>query len=88
MTGEPAAAGQRQPRRSMKARAVKPAQKVWRAQFQSCQKTYGPGRSGGGSTSAGPAPVYGTPGNVGPVVKGDVLVGRIEGLPELSVRIV
>ncbi len=30
----------------------------------------------------------GTPENVGPVVKGDVLVGRIDGLPELSVRIV
>ena len=30
----------------------------------------------------------GTPENVGPVVKGDLLVGRIDGLPELSVRIV
>ena len=30
----------------------------------------------------------GTPENVGPVVKGDVLLGRIDGLPELSVRIV
>ena len=30
----------------------------------------------------------GTPENVGPVVKGDVLVGHIDGLPELSVRIV
>jgi fumarylpyruvate hydrolase len=30
----------------------------------------------------------GTPENVGPVVKGDVLLGHIDGLPELSVRIV
>ena len=30
----------------------------------------------------------GTPENVGPVVKGDALVGHIDGLPELSVRIV
>ena len=30
----------------------------------------------------------GTPENVGPVVKGDVLVGHIDGLPELQVRIV
>jgi fumarylpyruvate hydrolase len=30
----------------------------------------------------------GTPENVGPVVKGDVLVGQIDGLPALSVRIV
>jgi len=30
----------------------------------------------------------GTPENVGPVVRGDLLVGRIDGLPELSVRIV
>jgi 2-keto-4-pentenoate hydratase/2-oxohepta-3-ene-1,7-dioic acid hydratase in catechol pathway len=30
----------------------------------------------------------GTPENVGPVVKGEVLVGHIDGLPELSVRIV
>ena len=30
----------------------------------------------------------GTPENVGPVVKGDVLVGHIDGLPDLSVRIV
>ena len=30
----------------------------------------------------------GTPENVGPVVKGDLLVGRIDGLPELSVRII
>ncbi len=30
----------------------------------------------------------GTPENVGPVVKGDLLVGRIDGLPELSIRIV
>ena len=30
----------------------------------------------------------GTPENVGPVVKGDLLVGHIDGLPELSVRIV
>ena len=30
----------------------------------------------------------GTPENVGPVVPGDVLVGHIDGLPELMVRIV
>jgi fumarylpyruvate hydrolase len=30
----------------------------------------------------------GTPENVGPVVKGDVLLGKIDGLPDLSVRIV
>ena len=30
----------------------------------------------------------GTPENVGPVDKGDLLVGHIDGLPELSVRIV
>jgi 2-keto-4-pentenoate hydratase/2-oxohepta-3-ene-1,7-dioic acid hydratase in catechol pathway len=30
----------------------------------------------------------GTPENVGPVVRGDVLLGRIEGLPDLSIRIV
>jgi len=30
----------------------------------------------------------GTPENVGPVVKGDVLLGQIDGLPQLSVRIV
>ena len=30
----------------------------------------------------------GTPENVGPVVRGDLLVGRIDGLPDLSVRIV
>ena len=30
----------------------------------------------------------GTPENVGPVVKGDVLLGHIDGLPDLSVRIV
>lgn len=30
----------------------------------------------------------GTPENVGPVVRGDVMLGRIEGLPELSVRVV
>src|ERR1700709_67676 len=30
----------------------------------------------------------GTAGNVGPVVKGDVLLGHIDGLPELSIRIV
>jgi fumarylpyruvate hydrolase len=30
----------------------------------------------------------GTPENVGPVVKGDVLLGQIDGLPALSVRIV
>ena len=30
----------------------------------------------------------GTPENVGPVVRGDLMLGRIEGLPELSVRVV
>ncbi|MBM0207026.1 fumarylacetoacetate hydrolase family protein [Micromonospora sp. STR1s_5] len=30
----------------------------------------------------------GTPENVGPVVKGDVLLGKIDGLPDLSIRIV
>jgi 2-keto-4-pentenoate hydratase/2-oxohepta-3-ene-1,7-dioic acid hydratase in catechol pathway len=30
----------------------------------------------------------GTPENVGPVVQGDVLVGKLDGLPDLSVRIV
>ncbi len=30
----------------------------------------------------------GTPENVGPVVKGDVLLGRLDGLPDLSIRIV
>ncbi|WP_375459423.1 fumarylacetoacetate hydrolase family protein [uncultured Enterovirga sp.] len=30
----------------------------------------------------------GTPENVGPVVKGDVLLGKIDNLPELSIRIV
>jgi len=30
----------------------------------------------------------GTPENVGPVVRGDVMLGRIEGLPELSVKVV
>src|SRR5580698_9630487 len=30
----------------------------------------------------------GTPENVGPVVKGDLLLGHIDGLPELSIRIV
>jgi 2-keto-4-pentenoate hydratase/2-oxohepta-3-ene-1,7-dioic acid hydratase in catechol pathway len=30
----------------------------------------------------------GTPENVGPVVKGDLLLGHIDGLPELAVRIV
>ena len=30
----------------------------------------------------------GTPANVGPVVKGDVLLGKIEGLPDMSIRIV
>ena len=29
----------------------------------------------------------GTPENVGPVVKGDVLLGKIEGLPDMSIRI-
>jgi len=30
----------------------------------------------------------GTPENVGPVVKGDVLLCRIDGLPDMSIRIV
>ena len=30
----------------------------------------------------------GTPENVGPVVRGDMMLGRIEGLPELSVKVV
>ena len=30
----------------------------------------------------------GTPENVGPVVRGDLMVGRIDGLPELSVKVV
>ena len=30
----------------------------------------------------------GTPENVGPVVKGDVLLCKIEGLPDMSIRIV
>jgi 2-keto-4-pentenoate hydratase/2-oxohepta-3-ene-1,7-dioic acid hydratase in catechol pathway len=30
----------------------------------------------------------GTPENVGPVVKGDVLLGHIDGLPDLSIKIV
>jgi fumarylpyruvate hydrolase len=30
----------------------------------------------------------GTPENVGPVVKGDVLLGKLDGLPDLSIRIV
>ncbi len=30
----------------------------------------------------------GTPAGPGPVVRGDLLIGKIEGLPELSVRIV
>jgi 2-keto-4-pentenoate hydratase/2-oxohepta-3-ene-1,7-dioic acid hydratase in catechol pathway len=30
----------------------------------------------------------GTPENVGPVVKGDLLLGHIDGLPEISIRIV
>ena len=30
----------------------------------------------------------GTPENVGPVLAGDVLVGRIEGLPEMAIKIV
>lgn len=37
---------------------------------------------------AGDIVYSGTPENVGPVVKGDVLLGHIDGLPELSVRIV
>ena len=30
----------------------------------------------------------GTPENVGPVVKGDVILCKIEGLPDMSIRIV
>ena len=30
----------------------------------------------------------GTPENVGPVVRGDVIVAHVDGLPELSIRIV
>ena len=30
----------------------------------------------------------GTPENVGPVVKGDVLLCKLEGLPDMSIRIV
>jgi 2-keto-4-pentenoate hydratase/2-oxohepta-3-ene-1,7-dioic acid hydratase in catechol pathway len=30
----------------------------------------------------------GTPENVGPVVQGDILVGKIEGLPDLTIKIV
>ncbi|MBV9460246.1 MAG: fumarylacetoacetate hydrolase family protein, partial [Bradyrhizobium sp.] len=30
----------------------------------------------------------GTPENVGPVVKGDVLLARLEGLPDVSIKIV
>jgi len=30
----------------------------------------------------------GTPENVGPVVKGDVLLCKIEGLPDMSIKIV
>ena len=37
---------------------------------------------------AGDIVYSGTPENVGPVVKGDLLVGHIDGLPDLSVRIV
>ncbi|WCS23067.1 fumarylacetoacetate hydrolase family protein [Methylobacterium sp. NMS14P] len=37
---------------------------------------------------AGDIVFSGTPENVGPVVRGDVLAGSIEGLPDLSIRIV
>ena len=30
----------------------------------------------------------GTPENVGPVVRGDVIVGKLAGLPDLNVKIV
>jgi len=30
----------------------------------------------------------GTPENVGPVVRGDVMLGHIDGLPDISVRVV
>jgi 2-keto-4-pentenoate hydratase/2-oxohepta-3-ene-1,7-dioic acid hydratase in catechol pathway len=30
----------------------------------------------------------GTPENVGPVVKGDVLLAKLEGLPDVSIKIV
>ena len=36
---------------------------------------------------AGDIVFSGTPENVGPVVKGDMLLGQIEGLPDLSIRI-
>ena len=36
---------------------------------------------------AGDIVYSGTPENVGPVVKGDLLLGKIEGLPDLSIRI-
>ena len=32
--------------------------------------------------------LFGTPENVGPVVKGDVLLCKLEGLPDMSIRIV
>ena len=38
--------------------------------------------------AAGDVIYSGTPENVGPVVRGDVLAGTIEGLPDLSIRIV
>jgi 2-keto-4-pentenoate hydratase/2-oxohepta-3-ene-1,7-dioic acid hydratase in catechol pathway len=37
---------------------------------------------------AGDIVYSGTPENVGPVVRGDILAGSIEGLPDLSIRIV
>ncbi len=37
---------------------------------------------------AGDIVYSGTPENVGPVVRGDMLAGSIEGLPDLSIRIV
>ena len=37
---------------------------------------------------AGDVIYSGTPENVGPVVPGDVMLGRIEGLPEISVKVV
>jgi 2-keto-4-pentenoate hydratase/2-oxohepta-3-ene-1,7-dioic acid hydratase in catechol pathway len=30
----------------------------------------------------------GTPENVGPVVRGDVMTGKLEGLPDLNVKVV
>ena len=38
--------------------------------------------------NAGDIIYSGTPENVGPVVKGDVLLCKIDGLPDMSIRIV